>query len=128
MADISVLNVRGGVVDSMTTSGIVASGAEGTIPCNKGKDARMAVWVKNGDVGDIKFIIKAPVSGGGVRTSLGDLSVTITAGDEALIPLFDTARFKTLSGNTIGYALTDTVDGVLEAGELANVTIVAVQL
>lgn len=128
MADISVLNVRGGVVDSMTTSGIVASAAEGTIPCDKGKDARMAVWVKNADDELIKFIVKAPESGGGVRTSLGDMAVEIAAGVEALIPLFDSARFKTLSGNTIGYALTDAAGAALEAGELANVTIVAVQL
>lgn len=128
MADVSVLNVRGGVVDSMTTSGIVESAAEGTIPCGNGKDARMAVWVKNADPGNIKFIVKAPESGGGVRASLGDMPVEIAAGDEALIPVFDTARFKTLSGNNIGYALTNAADAALEAGELANVTIVAVQL
>lgn len=128
MADVSVLNVKGGSTDSLTTSAIVASDATGTIPCENGKDNRMAVLVKNGDDEGIKFTVVAPTSGGGVRASLGDLVVTITAGDEALIPLFDTARFKTLVNNDIDYELCGSDDGVLDGTELGNVTILALQL
>jgi len=128
MADVRVLNVSAGSAASVTTASIEAAAAAGTIPCEGGKDRRLAVWVKNGDDGSVKFTVKAPASGGGVRTALGDLAVTIAAGDETLIPLFDTARFKVMADNDIDYTLTDTSDGALESGELANVSIVAVQL
>ena len=128
MADVSVLNVSGGSYDSITTSSIVGSDATGEIPCENGKDSRMAVLVINGDDEGIKFTVKAPASGGGVRSGLGDLVVTIAAGDQALIPLFDTARFKVLSDNDIDYALCGSDDGVLIQAELDNVTIVAMQL
>ncbi len=128
MADVSVLNVKNGSYDSITTSEIVASAASGTIPCENGKDNRLAVLVVNADDEGIKFTVKAPTSGGGVRSSLGDLLVTIAAGDQALIPLFDTARFKVIADNDIVYELCGSDDGVLEPGELANVTILAAQL
>ena len=128
MADVSVLDVSGGSYDSITTSSIVASAATGQIPCENGKDHKMAVLVVNGDDEAVMFTVKAPASGGGVRSSLGDLEITIAAGDQALIPLFDTARFKVLADNDIDFALTDDEGGALEAGELANVTIIAVQL
>ena len=54
--------------------------------------------------------------------------ITIAAGDQAVIPLFDTARFKVIADDNIVYELCGSDDGVLEAGELANVTITAVQL
>lgn len=131
MADVSILNVSAGSYDSLETSAIEASAATGTIPCENGKDNRMAVLVKNGDDEGIKFTVVAPTSGGGVRSSLGDLVVTIAAGYEALIPLFDTARFKKIVGeekDTIDYELCGSDDGVLDGGELGNVTIVAMQL
>ena len=128
MADVSVLNVKNGSYDSVTTSEIAGSAAVGTIPCGNGKDNRLAVLVVNADDEGIKFTVKAPVSGGGVRSSLGDLVLTIDAGEQALIPLFDTARFKVIADNDIDYELCGSDDGVLDAGELANVTIIAVQL
>lgn len=128
MADVSVLNISGNSYDSLTTSEIVAAAATGQIPCENGKDGRLAVYVKNADDEGIKFTLKAPSSGGGVRSCLGDLTVTIAAGDEALIPCFDTARFKVLADDDIDYALCGSDDGVLIAGELANVTIIAMQL
>jgi len=128
MADVTIIDVSGGSYASVTTSGIVASAGAGQIPCENGKDQRLAVWVKNGDDESVKFTVQAPVSGGGVRASLGDLAVTIAAGDEALIPLYDTARFKVIADDHITFTLTDSADGALESGELANVTIVAVQL
>ncbi len=128
MADVSVLNVKTGSYDSITTSNIVGSEATGTIPCGNGKDNRLAVQVINADDEGIKFTVKAPTSGGGVRSSLGDLVITIAAGDQAVIPLFDTARFKVIADDNIVYELCGSDDGVLEAGELANVTITAVQL
>lgn len=128
MADVSILDVSAGSYDSLTTSTIVASAATGTIPCGSGKDTRLAVWVKNGDTAAIKLVVKAPSSGGGVRSSLGDMAVTVASGDEALIPLYDTARFKAMASGNIGYALTDTSDVALGATPLGNVTLVAVQL
>lgn len=127
MADVSILNVKSGSYDSLTTSAIVASAATGTIPCENGKDSRMAVLVKNGDAALVQFTLVAPTSGGGVRASLGNEEVEITGGDEALIPLFDTARFKRIASNDIEYLLTDTNGGALTT-EIANVTIVAIQL
>jgi len=128
MADVSILDVSLGSYDSLTTSAIVASAATGTIPCSSGRDARLAVLVKNADDESVKFTVKAPATGGGVRASLGDLAVTIAAGDEALIPLYDTARFKVIADNDIDFTLTDAADGALDASELDNVTIVAMQL
>lgn len=127
MADVSILNVREGSYDSLTTSTIVASAATGTIPCGNGKDNRMAVLVKNGDAALVQFNLVAPTSGGGVRASRGNVEVEIAGGDEALIPLFDTARFKRIVSNDIEYSLTDTNGGALTT-EIANVTIVAMQL
>ena len=128
MADVSVLNVKNGSYDSITISEIVGSTATGTIPCDNGKDNRLAVLVINADDEGIKFTVKAPTSGGGVRSSLGDLVVTIDAADQALIPLFDTARFKVIADNDIEYELCGSDDGVLDTAELANVTILAMQL
>lgn len=125
---VSVIDVSGG--SYVTADTIAASEATGSIPCG-GKDNRMAVLVINGDDEAVKVTINAPASGGGVRSSLGDLPVEIAAGKKTLIPLFDTARFKVLSGEGKGsilFTLTDTLDGVLEAGELANVTIIGMQL
>lgn len=128
MADVSVLNVKAGSYDSIITNEIVASDATGTIPCGNGRDNRLAVQVINADDEGIKFTVKAPTSGGGVRSSLGDLVVTIAAGSQALIPLFDTARFKVIANDNIVYELCGSDDGVLETVELANVTIAALQL
>ena len=131
MADVSVMSVSGGKISALKISEIVESAAAGTIPCNSGKDNRMAVLVINADDEAVKFTVKAPASGGGVRSSLGDLEVSVDAGDQTLIPLFDTARFKVLSGtdsDKILFTLTDALDEALAAGELANVTIVAMQL
>ncbi len=69
MADVSVLNVKNGSYNSITTSEIVGSAAAGTIPCDNGKDNRLAVLVTNADDEGIKFTVKAPTSGGGVRSS-----------------------------------------------------------
>lgn len=128
MADVSIFNVSAGSYDSLTTSAIVASAATGTIPCENGKDNRMAILVINGDGSAIKFVAKAPTTGGGVRSSLGDLKIDIAAGDQALVPLFDTARFKVIADNDIDYALTDDSDVALGATPLGNVTLVAMQL
>lgn len=130
MADmiVSVLNVSGG--SNVTADTIAASAATGAVPCG-GKDNKLAVLVMNGDDENIKVTIKAPTSGGGVRSSLGDLPVEIAAGKKTLIPLFDTARYKVLSGadkDRILFTLTDAANGALEEGELANITVIGVQL
>ena len=127
MADVSVLNVSGGSVDSITSSSTAATETTGQIPCENGKDNRMAVLVKNDDIAAITFTVKAPTSGGGVRSSLGDLKVDISAADQALIPLFDTARFKVLADNDIDFEISDYQTSGF-TGTIGSISITAIQL
>lgn len=126
MADITIFNVCGGSVDSAATSGISAGAAAQTVPCGHGKDSRLALRVQNGDAAATAYVKIA--AGDGVRASLGDLTVAVAAGDTAYIPLFDTARFKALAGNTVGVALVDSDGEALVADVLSDIQIEAVQL
>lgn len=123
MADLSVFNVSGGGSSIKTTALIEAADASQTVP-HSGRDARLALRVQNDNI--VSIVVKA-VAGGGPRAALGDMNVTVAAGETAYIALFDTARYKDLTNGVITVALTDVSGGALTT-EIANVRIEAVQL
>ncbi|MDD5018227.1 MAG: hypothetical protein PHO15_09035 [Eubacteriales bacterium] len=126
MADVTVFDLTGGAAyDSETTSGITTGAAAQTVPCENGRDQRLALRIQNGDD---EAVIATVAAGDGVRSSLGEYALTVAAGETAYIALFDTARYKALADNDIDVTLTDSEGGALESGELLNVQIEAVQL
>ena len=126
MADVTVFDLSGGAAyDSGTTSGITTGAAAQTVPCENGKEARLALRIQNGNE---EAVVATVAAGDGVRASLGDYSQTVAAGETAYIALCDSARFKVLADNDVDVALTDSAGGALDSGVLANVQIEAVQL
>lgn len=123
MADMSVFNISGGGSCSIAAAEITAAAAAQTVP-HSGKDRRLALRVTNGNAAAV--VVKA-AAGGGPRAALGDMNVTVGAGETAYIALFDTARYKNLSTGDIDVALTDESGAALTT-ELENVQIEAVQL
>jgi len=126
MADVSIFDVNGGGNDSKLTANITAGEVAQTAPCENGKDQRLVLRVQNDNAAH--EAVACIALGDGVRSGLGDLSVTVAAVSTAYIALFDTARYKDLSSNDISVTLVDDGGVALEAGELANVQIEAVQL
>jgi len=59
-------------------------------------DGRTFIWIKNGDEDDHNIIIDSPTN-----CNYGfahDVTVTVTAGEDRLIGVFDTARFNDSNG------------------------------
>lgn len=122
MADITILDVSNGVAsDVETTSGITAAAAAQTVPCEKGKETKLGLIIRNADAQTATVTIKAPASDGGVRKGLGDLEIAALAGKTYLVNLSDTARFKDLSDNDIDVT-------VVTTGTIGSVEVFAVQL
>lgn len=121
MADVSVFSVSGGGYDAETTASIVAAAASQTVPV--GKDSRLALRVANGSEAAAVVSVAA---GSGPRAPLGDMDVTVAAGETAYIALFDTARYKTAGAITV--ALVDSEGTALGETPLGNISIEAVQL
>lgn len=65
-----------------------AAAASATIPIYK--DEKLAVIVNNASAGAVTATVKA---GDGIRSVLGDLSVSVPAGAKMLIGPFDSMRF-----------------------------------
>lgn len=122
MAQVSVFSVNGGGYEAIATSSIVAAAASQTVLC--GKDSRLALRVANSGAAEAVVRVAA---GSGPRAALGDMDVTVGAGQTAYIALFDTARYK--AGNVISVALVaDTNGTALGETALGNIKIEAVQL
>ena len=123
MADLSVFNVSGGGNSIIATALITAAAASQTVP-HSGRDQRLALRVADGNV---TAVVVKVVAGKGPRAVLGDMKVTVAAGETAYIALFDTARYKDLSTGDITVALTNESGDALTT-ELENIQIEAVQL
>ena len=121
MANVSVFSVSGGGYDAIVTAEIVAAAEVQTVPC--GKDSRLAMRVANGNAA---AVVVSAAAGSGPRAALGDMEVTVGAGETAYIALFDTARYKI--GSEISVALVDSEGTALDETALGNVSIEAVQL
>ena len=126
MADVTIFDVNGGGNDAELTASITVGAVSQEVPCENGKDSRLVLRVQNDNAANEAVVCIA--SGDGVRSGLGDLSVEVAAVSTAYIALFDTARYKDLSGDDISITLVDDAGVALESGELANVVIEAVQL
>lgn len=126
MADVSIFDVSGGGYDTVTTAEMAAAAAAQTVPCENGKDQRLALRVTNGNASAAAIVQIA--AGDGPRATLGAKSVTVAAGKTVYIALFDTARFKTLASDDIGVSLVDSEGSALGAEVLANISIEGVQL
>ncbi len=121
MANVSVFSVTGGGHDIVATVGIAAAAAAQMVPC--GKDSRLALRVAN--AGEAAAVVRV-AAGSGPRAALGDMDVTVGAGETAYIALFDTARYK--AAETINVAFVDSEGEALGAGALADISIEAIQL
>jgi len=122
MANVSVLNLRGGVTAHIASAAVTTGAAQQTVPC--GKSTRLALRVANGGAAGIIVRILA---GTGPRAALGPLDVPVAAAETAYIPLADTARFLT-ADTTVGVALLDAGGDTPDVGALDAVRIEAVQM
>lgn len=121
MANVSVFSVSGGGYDTAATANIATAAALQTVPA--GKDSRLALRVVN--AGETAAVVRV-AAGAGPRAALGNMDVTVGAGETAYIALFDTARYKT--GNAVSVALVDGTGTALGTEALADIGIEAVQL
>lgn len=119
MANVSVFSVSGGGVAAKAS--VVAAAETQTVPC--GKDNRLALRVRNGNE-SAAVVRVAP--GDGPRAPLGNMDVTVAAGETAYIALFDTARYK--AAGAISVALVDASGEALDETALEGIGIEAVQL
>ena len=123
MVNVSVFDVSSGSVSIAADSAITAAAAVQIIP--PGKDARMALRVRNGSDTAAQVILKA---GDGPRAVLGDKTVDVASGQTAYIALFDSARFKRYSDGAMSVELAAAGGSALTAQQLESVSIEAVQL
>jgi hypothetical protein len=101
MADITVFDISGVTAYANYTGSSISTGtAARTIPCENGKGYKLAVRVSNGSGSTLTATFKA-ASDGGVRTGLGDYTVSIADGQVYYYDMSDTARFKDLSDDDI---------------------------
>jgi hypothetical protein len=123
MGNMSVFNVSGGGTSSMPEANIAPAAVSQNIP-HSGRDGRLALRVANDNA---TAVVVKVAAGNGPRAALGDMNVTVDAGETAYIALFDTARYKDLTTGNIAVALTDEQGNELTM-ELAAVQVEAVQL
>ncbi len=124
MANVSVFDIGGGKAFVAATDGIAAAAVEQAVPCRK--DARLCLRVCNANASAAAVVrIKA---GDGPRAVLGNREVTVSAGQTAYIPLFDTARFKKMDTGTVAVRLVDEDGDALDAQALLGIAIEAVQM
>lgn len=126
MADVAKFDLTKGKASAVltTATGIVAAAPAMTIDYTGSK--RVLLYVKNADAAAdayVKF-----TAGGGIRSSLGDLTIKVEDGKEAVIDLSDTARLLNLADKDIDVALVDAEGNALAAGVLSDITIFAINL
>ena len=123
MADINrVLGVRDAGSETFTMSD---GAAEQTAVA--GQDERYCLLVENSDTSTAGVIIKA---GDGIRSSIGDLLVTVAQNEHKIINL-DSSRFKMLSGNNAGKFVIEIKNEAGDSafgGTITNVKLAALQL
>ena len=128
MADIAKLTV----LTKGATATMSAGTASFTVPLGGGKDSRAFLFFDNANTNvTVRAKIKA---GDGELNALGDMNVDIAASMAAAIPMGESMRFKNrvattayANGGSVTVNLTDTADGALAAGTLANVKTVLIQ-
>nr|DAP69545.1 MAG TPA: hypothetical protein [Caudoviricetes sp.] len=123
MADINrVLGVRDAGSETFTMSD---GAAEQTAVA--GQDERYCLLVENSDTSTAGVIIKA---GDGIRSSIGDLLVTVAQNERKVINL-DSSRFKMLSGENAGKFVIEIKNEAGDSafgGTVTNVKLAALQL
>lgn len=123
MADINrVLGVRDAGSETFTMSD---GAAEQTAVA--GQDERYCLLVENSDTSTAGVIIKA---GDGIRSSIGDLLVTVAQNERKIINL-ESSRFKMLSGKNVGKFVIEIKDEAGTSafgGTVTNVKLAAIQL
>ncbi len=123
MADINrVLGVRDAGSETFTMSD---GAAEQTAVA--GQDERYCLLVENSDTSTAGVIIKA---GDGIRSSIGDLLVTVAQNERKVINL-ESSRFKMLSGKNAGKFVIEIKDEAGTSafgGTVTNVKLAAIQL
>ena len=121
MADVTQFDISGGTTSAVVQiSAITVATSAQTVPCEDGKDHKIALMVVNGDSSECTVTISAATDGG-VRKALGDGTFTVAAGYQRLINLEDTSRYKDLSDNDIDVAVTT-------QGTIGNIDLYAIQL
>lgn len=123
MADINrVLGVRDAGSETFTMSD---GAAEQTAVA--GQDERYCLLVENSDTSTAGVIIKA---GDGIRSSIGNLLVTVAQNERKIINL-ESSRFKMLSGKNAGKFVIEIKDEAGTSpfgGTVTNVKLAAIQL
>ena len=123
MADINrVLGVRDAGSETFTMSD---GAAEQTAAA--GQDERYCLLVENSDTSTAGVIIKA---GDGIRSSIGDLLVTVAQNERKVINL-ESSRFKMLSGENAGKFVIEIKNEAGDSafgGTVTNVKLAALQL
>ncbi len=123
MADINrVLGVRDAGSETFTMSD---GAAEQTAAA--GQDERYCLLVENSDTSTAGVIIKA---GDGIRSSIGDLLVTVAQNERKVINL-ESSRFKMLSGENAGKFVIEIKNEAGDSafgGTITNVKLAALQL
>ena len=123
MADINrVLGVRDAGSETFTMSD-----GEAEQTAAAGQDERYCLLVENSDTSTAGVVIKA---GDGIRSSIGDLLVTVAQNERKVINL-DSSRFKRLSGNNAGKFVIEIKDEAGTSafgGTVTNVKLAALQL
>lgn len=123
MADINrVLGVRDAGSETFTMSD---GAAEQTAVA--GQDERYCLLVENSDTSTAGVIIKA---GDGIRSSIGDLLVTVAQNERKVINL-ESSRFKMLSGENAGKFVIEIKNEAGDSafgGTVTNVKLAALQL
>ncbi len=124
MANVSVFDITGGDSAALTTDGIAAAAALQTVPCRR--DGKMVLRVSN--INAAVDVVVRLLTGDGPRAMLGPKDIAVSAGKTAYIALYDTARHKRLSDNTVSVGLLAAGGGALSSEALAGVTIEALRL
>ena len=123
MADINrVLGVRDAGSETFTMSD---GAAEQTAAARQ--DERYCLLVENSDTSTAGVIIKA---GDGIRSSIGDLLVTVAQNERKVINL-ESSRFKMLSGENAGKFVIEIKNEAGDSafgGTITNVKLAALQL
>ena len=121
MANINEANYKGLTSTQISWSAAAASNTIGL----DGGDHRAVLLVNNLST---EVICRVKVSAGdGILSDLGDLEVDLAISKIAAIPLGESMRFKTNTTQSVTFALTDTADTALTAGDLANVKVALLQ-
>ena len=126
MADITKFDLTEGGYDTTTTSEAQAAAATLTIDYTSSK--RVLLYVNNADAAVDAYLRFEEPTNGGERKLLGDYTVEVPHGDEAVIDLADTARLLNLTDTDIDVSLVDSAGEALAAEILSDITLRAINL